>query len=165
MRIIYAEEEALAGQAALWEANMERSISGRKGQAALRRVEAALLALPEKKLAANALETDDGTVCALAALAKYEHYQGSLALPSPPADENDYAGWDEWDAEGSEQVEEAMLNLAAGLRVPKLVAMAIIERNDEDAWHRNALTPERRYERVLSWVQQKIQRTVTSEAS
>ncbi len=50
MRISYNEDEDFPGQIDLWQANLERSLKGRKGQSALRDIEQALLALPEKKL-------------------------------------------------------------------------------------------------------------------
>lgn len=138
MRIVFADEESFQNAGFLWEANQERSLKGRKGQAALRRLEAALLALPEKELAADALEDSDGRVCALAALAKHENYQGKMELPSDT----------EWD-EDDYRVESAMLSLAAALKIPQLVAIAIITRNDEGI-HRH---PAIRYDDMLRWVQ------------
>lgn len=143
MRIGYAEEESFPGQAELWEANLRRSLEGRKGQQSLRELEAALLALPEKRLIADELESDKGEVCAVGALAKFKHYSGSMSLPEV------YDELDEY------KVEEAMLAVAKDLGVPKLVAVAIIQQNDEDA-HHHSMTPERRYERLLDWTQQRI---------
>jgi hypothetical protein len=139
MRIRFAEEEQFPNASYLWEANQERSLKGRKGQAALRRLEAALLALPAKRLVADTLEDGEGQVCALAALAKHEHYEGSLQLPEEK--------WD--DGEGDGQIEAAMLALAEELKVPKLVAIAIIARNDEGYLR----DPRTRYNHILQWVQ------------
>lgn len=149
MRIQFAEEEEFQNASFLWEANQERSLRGRKGQAALKRLEAALLALPEPKLAVDVLEDADGMVCALGAIAKHEGYVGSLELPTPPEDEDDDEAWDEWGVEGDSQIEEAMLALAEALDVPKLVAVAIIARNDEGSLR----SPEVRYDDMLDWVQ------------
>lgn len=44
MRISYSDEEDSPGQFALFQANCRRSLQGKKGQAALRELEAALLA-------------------------------------------------------------------------------------------------------------------------
>lgn len=146
MRIQFADEESFPNASMLWEANQERSLKGAKGQAALRRLEAALLALPEKKLTADALEDEEGAVCALAALAKHEGYRGELKLPEYEDDFGD-GKIVKWQDES--EVEAAMLELAAELKVPKMVAIAIIYRNDE----RPHLAPELRYDNMLRWVQ------------
>lgn len=142
MRIVYAEDEDFAGQAALWEANLTRSLAGRRGQQSLRELEAALLALPEKRLVADALETDAG-VCAIGALAKFKQYDGDMALPEVLDEYEEY------------KVQDAMLKVAKELGLPKLVATAVIAEND-DSYPPN-MTPERRYERVLSWVRSHTQ--------
>ena len=67
MRISYTEEEDYQGQFALWRANVGRSLAGARGQAALRDLEAALLALPEKRLIQNHLARK-GEVCTTGAL-------------------------------------------------------------------------------------------------
>lgn len=139
MRIRFSEDEDFNNAAILWEANQERSLKSRKGQAVLRRLEAALLALPEPKLVADEIKTADGIVCALGALAISEGYQGNLELPE--------TSFDAWGNTGSE-VEDAMLALAKLLDVPRLVAVAIIRENDEDY---RVKTPEQRYNHVLAW--------------
>lgn len=138
MRISFREDEDFNNQAILWEANQERSLKSRKGQAALRRLEAALLALPKPKLISDAIEDADGLVCGLGAIAKHENFNGSLELPE--------ASWNDWGS--GPEIEDAMLALAKALDVPKLVAVAIIRQNDDD-W--NVATPEARYQKVLSW--------------
>ena len=47
MRVNYSEDEDYGGQFNLWQANCRRSRRGKKGQAALRELEAALLGMPE----------------------------------------------------------------------------------------------------------------------
>ena len=153
MRIRFNEDEDFNNAAILWEANQERSLKSRKGQQALRRLEAALLALPEKKLAIGAIRDEGGIVCALGALAVNENYKGSLDLPQPPLANAPEEEWDKWyidhdDDYGSKAVEDAMLALAESLDVPKLVAIAIIYQNDDSF---GVLTPEQRYEKVLGW--------------
>jgi len=150
MRIRFNEDEEFNNAAILWEANQERSLKSRRGQAALRRLEAALLALPEPKLIADAIEAD-GMVCGLGALAKLENFQDIPELPTYP-DEN--ASPEEWDAfecgEVEQGIEDAMLALAEALDVPKLVAIAIIAQNDNSYC---VNTPEDRYRFLLSWTQ------------
>ncbi len=158
MRIRFNEDEDFNNAAILWEANQERSLKSKRGQAALRRLEAALLALPEKKLVADVIETADGLVCGLGTLAKYEHYEGSLELPSRPAEDASHKEWDEWYTSGDydgEATEDAMLALAVALNVPKLVAIAIIYENDD---YYKTQTPEARYDKVLKWTQRWLAR-------
>lgn len=57
--------------------NARRSLWGRKGQAVLREVRAALLAMPEKRLIAGSL-LKDGEVCAIGAWARYRLEQGPI---------------------------------------------------------------------------------------
>ncbi len=71
-RISYSDEEDVPGQFALFQANCRRSLQGKAGQIALRELEAALLALPDKRLIAEKLIDADGEVCAIGALAKYK---------------------------------------------------------------------------------------------
>lgn len=158
MRIRISEEEDHPNQAALWEANMERSLRGRKGQAALRELEAALLALPEKRLIANDTVSADGAVCSIAALAKHRGYKGNLELPQMAGDGDDWDNesgdkfFDEYEYE--EAVEAAMMKVAGDLGIPRMVAFAIIYENDDGMWREP--TPERRYEHMLKWTQRQI---------
>lgn len=158
MRIQFAEEEQFQNAAFLFEANQERSLKSKKGQAALRRLEAGLLALPEKKLVADVIEDADGLVCGLGALAKHGNYQGSLELPQPPSDNASDEEWNAWysrDDCGGEAIENAMLALAKELNVPKLVAVAIIAENDNEY---AVKTAEDRYNHVLAWTRSWLSR-------
>lgn len=66
-RISYQEDEDWPGQFNLWRANVNRSIAGKRGQAALRDLEAALLAMPNKRLIGHKF-IDGEEVCAVGAL-------------------------------------------------------------------------------------------------
>ena len=68
MRVGYSEDEEYPGQFALWQANCRRSRRGRKGREALREMEAALLAMPAKRIGADILVEPDGETCAIGAL-------------------------------------------------------------------------------------------------
>jgi hypothetical protein len=57
--------------------NARRSLRGRKGQAVLREVRAALLAMPEKRLIAGDL-LKDGEVCAIGAWARFRLAHGPI---------------------------------------------------------------------------------------
>jgi hypothetical protein len=148
-RIGYSEEEDYPGQFGLWQANCSRSLRGARGQAALRELEAALLALPEKRLIAGELQNAEGEVCAVGALKKYR-------------------GITETNADPNRDMEE----VGVELEMPRLVAWKVVYLNDIEidghyeilegavqSRYENVLrqfvppTPEDRYKRVLAWVQ------------
>lgn len=157
MRIGYSDEEDYPGQFGLWRGNCQRSLKGRKGQVALRELEAALLALPEKRLIAQELVDDEGSVCAIGAVARQ---RGRLD--------------DHMRTRGEYDMEDVGVQLG----MPRLVAWKIVEMNDvilegfdlvfdlpgpwrwpgEQPYMRIPITPETRYERMLEWVQSQITR-------
>src|SRR3989304_4835017 len=61
-------DENFPNQAALYEANTERALAGKRGQAFLREMESALIALPRKELIEGRV-CHLGQVCAMGALA------------------------------------------------------------------------------------------------
>jgi hypothetical protein len=148
MRINYSEDEDYLGQFNLFQANCQRSIEGKAGQKSLRELEAALLALPEKRLIADELENAEGEVCAIGAIKKYR----GVDVESDP-----------------QEMEEVGVELG----MPRLVAWKVVALNDFDngeyveafgptyhgmkLWEFVPVTPERRYEMVLAWVRQQIQ--------
>ena len=154
MRINCADDEDYPGQFALWDANCRRSMRGRAGQQALRDLEAALLALPSKRLIADALEAD-GDVCAIAC---YGRAKGVDLSRFDNEDQSDDVG------------------IAGGM--PALVAWKVVAQNDlvcDTVWEVadgpiqpghghykggiplvRKMTPEERYERVLSWVRSQL---------
>jgi sugar phosphate isomerase/epimerase len=144
MRLNFNEGEDFPNQAFLWEANQQRSLKGKKGQAALRELEAALLSLPEKKLIKDELENADGQVCALGALAKHRGVQ----IPRIDWGSEEYSEFDEDDSE------RMSLELAKNLGVPKMVAVAVVYEND-DCWP-PTITPEGRYTKMLGWVRRQL---------
>lgn len=162
MRIGYSEDEEYPGQFNLWQANCARSLAGRGGQAALRELEVALLALPEKRLIANKLQSPEGEVCALGALAKYKGREMA------PAAENE----NDWDEFGQD---EEMEEFGVSLGMPRLVAWKVVCLNDVELdgstlvihqgpyrWPAERphayvpVTPEVRYEKVLAWVRKQL---------
>lgn len=140
-RITYKEEEDFPGQAELWEANQERSLKGKRGLAALQEMETALLAMPDKRLIDHQLIDDSGGVCAIGALARYK---GKVLTPSTWEPEDLY----------DDSSDPQTMEVAAELKIPRLVAMSIIEKND-NGWYR-VLTPEQRHEQMLSWVRRRL---------
>ena len=178
MRLNYTEDEDYPGQFALWQGNCTRSLRSKAGQAALKRLEAALLAMPEKKLIRGKLVDNQAQVCALGALAKAEG-----VLPQPDADDLDQ--YDEDLEDGYDEDDSAEFGESV-LKFPKLVAWKVVEQNDiqldtvaelahgplpqwgavyrgEDGQGRGLMrirpmTPEERYEKMLAWVQAQIKR-------
>jgi hypothetical protein len=155
MRINYTEDEDRPGQFALWDANVRRSLRGKAGQLALRELEQALLAMPEKRLIKDELVDADGDVCAVAC---YARHKGLDLSQFDPEEESDEVG------------------VAAGM--PRLVAWKLVALNDvvlDTVWevahgpvqrgfgtykggvaHVRDMTPEERYERVLAWVRRHL---------
>jgi hypothetical protein len=149
------------GQLELYRANVARSIAGARGQARLRELRDALLAMPEKKLAAALFAPPSGEACALGAWAK-RHVQDADAVAHFDGDDNDTA------------------ELLKGYGWPRLVVMDLVYENDRDRYvyehhegpHRLASaysyksewpvlrarpeTDEERYQRVLAWVTEHI---------
>jgi hypothetical protein len=137
MRISYSDEEDFPGQFGLWQGNCQRSLHGKAGQAALRELETALLALPDKRLIAG--EFDNGEdVCAIGALARYKHL-------TPRADP-----------------EGEMVEIGEECGMPSLVAWKTVEINDTyfDCRYvdnkRVEFTAEERYQGVLNWVRKEL---------
>ena len=67
-RIMYSDDDSNP-VVNLWTATLNRTINGKRGQKVLRELRDVLLALPEKKLCAEALHSENGEFCALGALA------------------------------------------------------------------------------------------------
>lgn len=145
MRVNYSEDEDFPGQFELWQANCQRSLKGKAGQAALRELETALLALPEKRLIADKLQAPDGEVCALGALGRFK------GVEVPISTDNNYN--DDDCLERLEQ-EEAVIQFGVDLGVPYMVSVAIVERNDGGSYFDD--TPEGRYTAMLTWVQRQL---------
>ena len=158
MRLNYSDEEDYPGQFNLWEANCRRSLQGKAGQRELRELEAALLALPEKRLIHGTLTNEEGGVCAIACYAKHK---GIDLAKFDPEYESDTVG------------------IVAGM--PRLVAWKVVALNDVEfegryayaegptreptypsyaphhgVWTFFPYTPEERYERVLAWVREQL---------
>lgn len=128
MRISYTDDEDFGGQFSLQEANVRRSLKGKAGQRELRELEAALVALPEKRLIHGSLVDDDGGVCAIACYAKHK----GVSLET--IDTGDY-------------------DVGIGAGMPRLVAWKVVALNDLEL---GGETPENRYIAVLEWVRKQL---------
>lgn len=160
MRIGYSDEEDYPGQFGLWQGNCQRSLKGKAGQAALRELEAALLALPDKRLIAHKVIDAEGDVCAIGALAKYK---GRNLLTEPNV-------YEHGEFDGDDEMEEIGMELG----MPRLVAWKVVAKNDIEIdgryetlpgparWYGDQpqvyvpVTPEQRYEKMLAWVRSQL---------
>lgn len=157
--------EDFPNQAALWQANAERALKGKRGRQALRDLRDALLALPEPRLIAGALCTVNPAkrvggrtgqdwfiadidqmggegVCAGGALLWHLKVKGGMdpiaAFDSlPTLEDSNHSGW-----ESAELIAHE-----AGLAKPLAVEIAF--RNDETYLR---MTPEDRWTAFLAWI-------------
>lgn len=83
-------DEDFRNQGLLWEANYQRALSGKRGQRALRTLEAALLALPEPRLISSHLALN-GQVCAMGALITHQRCEAGESREQVLAELEDLA--------------------------------------------------------------------------
>jgi hypothetical protein len=114
-----------------WRGAVNSAIKGRRGQAFLKEMLAALDALPEKKLIAKKLE-EDGAVCAIGAVGKTRGIDMT-----------------EIDPEDKEQI-------AAAFGISPAMAAEIAFMNDEAWGYYGGLSHEARFMKMREWIQSKI---------
>lgn len=114
---------------ALYRGNVERTLRGRRGQAFLRELAAALDAMPEKALIADALIDEQGDVCAMGAVCKARGMDASAIDYDSPDD------------------------VGKALGISRIMAAEIAYMNDE--WVEDR-TPERRWRRMREWVEKNL---------
>lgn len=139
-----------------WELHQQAGVNalkGRRGQAVLKELEAALLALPEKALLQGKLARDGG-VCAIGALALKRRMDAGEARDAA-------LKWmeDQVDPEDPEDWGEQTNHFAKKhLGVVKALAYKISWENDEGGRRAEGgkETDQQRYERVLKWVREQI---------
>jgi hypothetical protein len=190
-------DEYFPNQGELWHANVQRALSGQKGQAALRELEEVLIEMPKKRLISSRLALND-EVCVMGALAvKRRVEQGEtreavmeyLERLLPINCEKCYHSRDEHDEDGGcrrcreldkqqgfqsastcagfEASEHhynedgALVTAEEGKRIGLTFTLAwhLAQLNDIDE---GSDTPEERYERVLTWVQNAIGKQVAA---
>ena len=141
MRVNYTEEEDYPGQFELWQANCQRSRRGRKGRAALEKLQTALEKMPVKQLEHDVLVEPNGVVCAIGAQIVQEGIDQGLTREEAVtrAAEIDQT-----------EVEQEGINLG----MPRLVAWAVAVENDN--WRHQS--PEQRYTRMINWVRAELKR-------
>ena len=116
-----------------WRGAVKSAIRGRRGQAFLRELAAAMDAMPEKILIAGDLKDEDGCLCTLGVVGQ--------------ARGCDLAAVDVEDCEA----------VARMLAIPEALAAEVMFENDEDfAYGWRAETPEKRWSRMREWVRSQI---------
>lgn len=111
-----------------WRGAVTSAFRGKRGQAFLREMLAALEALPEKRLISEELVTVEGEVCALGSVAK------ARSLDTSDIDPYDHD------------------TVATKLNVAGALAREIMYENDE--YRRES--PEQRYDRMYRWIKSEI---------
>ncbi len=112
-----------------WRGAVASAIRGKRGQAFLREMLAALDALPEKRLIANELE-EHGAVCAIGSVGKA---RGIDMAKIDPGDRERVAGV---------------------FDIPFSFACEIMFENDEGTWAQE--TPEHRFTRMRGWIEKQL---------
>ena len=135
MRVDYSEEEQYPGHFYLWQANCRRSRQGKKGQASLRELEAALLAMPDKRIHRDVLVEPSGETCAIGELMVHRKVSDGITREQAIAE---CAVLDPGDT----------LYHGVSVGLPRMVAWSVAVEND---YERN-VTPEKRYADMLAWV-------------
>lgn len=128
---------------AMWRGMVASATRGKRGQAFFRALLAALDAMPEKRLITNALQAEDGEVCAIGALGKAR-------------------GIDMSDVDADEPSEVAPL-----FDIAECLAQEVVYMNDEyydrtlTADHKayRDYTPEERWQKMREWVAKQIRVT------
>jgi len=129
-----------------WRGAVASAIKGKKGQALLKEMEAALLALPEKRLCVGWTNPEAGEVCALGAVALKRKMDAGKHRVDATA---------ELEREFHEDV--AAEEVSGEFGIAEALAKEITYVNDEHGPY-NA-TPEERYEYMLKWVRENIKQT------
>jgi hypothetical protein len=116
-----------------WRGQVASAIRGKRGQAFLRDLVAALDALPSKRLIAHELKAEDGEVCALGALGLVRNIDMERLDPDEPDD------------------------VAAAFGIAQQLAREVVYMNDEYGPE----TPEQKFTRMRDWVASLIKPEVT----
>ena len=112
-----------------WRGAVASAIRGKKGQAFLREMAAAMDAMPEKSLIAHELKTDKGEVCALGSVAEARKLDVAVLDP----DEHE--------------------EVASFFGIPHALACEIMYENDDGGI---CETPEQRWQRVRNWIDRNV---------
>ncbi len=137
-------DEDFYNQQALYAQATKNALAGKRGQAALKELAEALLALPEKKLLEGQLYNEKDEVCAVGAMAVHRKMKKGMTRAEAVAELSKKYGDDCHSTIDCGMADVGLLGCLAA-------EFAYI--NDEEAC---ASTPEERYEIVLKWVREQI---------
>jgi len=139
----------------LWQNAFARAIAGKRGQKILREIERALLEMPERRLLDSHIAC--GTeVCAVGAYAVWKYQQDHPDLSRKSII---YGLEGEYYDDSESLANTAYLGTELGM--PWTMAWELAEANDVRF---RDCTPEERWERVLNWVRDRIDRHPLEEA-
>lgn len=166
----YDADEQFPNEAALWWANAERALKGKRGRKVLVELREALLNLPEKRLIARAMctvepasrgseldypdlqqlvEEQGEGVCAVGAYLWWRKVKSGV---DPVRAFRQLPTLDDMDEPDPLGVTADLARQEAGLTYS--LAWQLAFRNDEDY---KALSPEQRYEAFLRWIDKQLQ--------
>lgn len=135
----------------MWARTMQNAVQGKRGQAILRELREALLALPQQRLIEGQI-VDGGEVCALGCLARYRletngvlERGGREPIRSYGEFERFYRG----EIDGG-----TCADAARAWGITFALAWRLAYANDEEGYGRE--TPEERWSRMLRWVESQI---------
>ena len=139
----YDDYDSLRGYAWAW--NTEQSLRGQKGQAFLREMEAALLAMPKKELIAGEFVSVEGDCCPLGALEVHRRIARGASPEQAVAESREDFPKLEYEC-GCDELTDAAVKI---MRINRFVAFAVMEKADEIC---RGCSRAGRYESVLAWV-------------
>lgn len=149
------------GQLELYRANVARSIRGKAGQARLRELREALLALPEKRLADDLFAPATGEACALGVWAK-RHMPDAEAVQKFDGDDDDTArllkpfGWPNLVVRDLVYINDCESYIYEEHAAPHRNPRDYNYRSTWPIYRARPETDEERYARVLAWVTEHI---------
>ena len=127
-----------------WRGAVASAIRGKRGQSLLRELEAALVALPGKRLIDNEFaNSEKQQVCALGAVAVKRRLDKGVALADALKDVEE-----KYPEDSAAEVASEEMNVADAL-VKEITSI-------NDDYYYGTSTPEERYHRVLTWVREQI---------
>lgn len=129
--------------------NWQVCVTSKRGQAALRRLEAALLALPRPRLIEGHLATAEGDVCAVGAYVAFRDGPEQMGEHI-----EELATYDAAVEESGDDLAGVTISEGQGAGLTATLACRLADFNDESCY---GDTPERRYERMLAWVRRNLQ--------
>lgn len=142
-----------------WSARVKAVLGGRPAQAAFKELEAALLAMPEKRLIEGAICDGSGT-CAIGEMAVHRRVMAGedrASVLESLAPEVDEYGPILDDESGDDTAEFAVANLGITYTLGWLIA----EANDEIF---GGLSPEDRWQHMLDWTRRHIKTPAITES-